>query len=629
MQAKEAAIRKLNFSEDILSLSHFHSVLQTKPIPEYVLVSLGQHVNSEVRLAALSNTLHPNWMKSLIEVPKKNPLFLRWVSDAESTVKSAVESDNVFFFVGKDANEAALATSALARVFAISDGASVEPTRLDESQEHSDWLVRMSIASNICTPTNLLNRLKQDSHALVAKQAEITIAKLSDKPEMEMLDKEKRQSCFYELSKVVAAAIKSKHQMVAPDDTVWGYCMHPEVLWDPSRINEVTKTWSKDEWHLFGAWILPLEPEALAPYLTSESIVAFAVKYLKRKKLSLAYLASHPFCSEVSLKLLAEDKNNNVCCAVAKNPNTLSASLKLLAELKGGGRVLINNIAGNPNTPDVILDKLAKDKDEDVRKAVAANPNTSMASLKLLAREEDKWIRFAVACNLNTSIALLTLLAEDEMSLTRKAVAENPNTPVHLLTQLAQDKDEWVRRNVAENPNTPVMLLKLLAKDEDYLVLRGVARNPNTPKASLALLARDKNEYIRKAVADNGKVPAVKLETTSSNKYAFLQSLSLAEYKEYIRFALSPDIILPADITTLDIRRGVESLGLLREEISYEELTEMRISKDRLQRVAVCFHNNVTENFLAILSQDKDLAVAEIAKEMYADLFENIPILKK
>jgi hypothetical protein len=103
----------------------------------------------------------------------------------------------------------------------------------------------------------------------------------------------------------------------------------------------------------------------------------------------------------------------------------------------------------------------------------------------------------------------------------------------------------------------------------------------------------------------------------------------LTEYKEYIRIALSPDITLPADITTLDVGRGVESLGLLREEISYEELTEMRISKDRLQRVAVCFHNNVTENFLAILSQDKDSAVAEIAKGMYADLFGNIPIFKK
>jgi hypothetical protein len=54
--------------------------------------------------------------------------------------------------------------------------------------------------------------------------------------------------------------------------------------------------------------------------------------------------------------------------------------------------------------------------------------------------------------------------------------------------------------------------------------------------------------------------------------------------------------------TTLDIRRGVESLGLLREETSYKELSKMRISKGRLQRVMVYFHNKATESFLAIFS---------------------------
>ena len=107
-------------------------------------------------------------------------------------------------------------------------------------------------------------------------------------------------------------------------------------------------------------------------------------------------------------------------------------------------------------------------------------------------------------------------------------------------------------------------------------------------------------------------------ETSSTNKYVCLQSLSLAKYKEHIRIALSPEITLPTNITTLDIRRGVESLGLLKEATSHKKLTEMRVSKDRLQRVAVCFHHKVTENLLAILSEDKDLAVAEIAKEMLA-----------
>jgi hypothetical protein len=733
MEAKEAAIKKLNFPDDILSLPHFHLVLQTSDIPEQVLMRLEQHENSEVSLAACSNPLHPNFTKSLIETPKTNALFIRWVNEADKAVQSAVGSDNVFFFAGEGANKAAVSKSALVRVLAISDSTSVEPALLDESQEHSDWLVRMSIAANIGTPINTLHKLKQDSHALVAKQAEITIVKIRDKPETELLDEEARQSYLSELFKDIAVSIKSKHhQIVAIDDPVWGHCLNLQLLWDPSRIHEVTEMWTDDEWQLFGEWILSLEPKALAPYLTSEAIVAFAVKHLKHEKASLIYLESHPLCTEASLNDLSKSKYLEVREAVANNSNTSSVALTLLA--KDRSSLVRSSVAANPNTPMTSLKLLAKDEYDDVREAVARNPNTSKVSLRLLAKDLSYFgffIREAVAANPNTSEASLELLARDKKRLVCATVAANPSTPVvlakKLLLMLAKDKDDdvretvaqsphlpdklltllandvghhvrgavaenlvtpaellsllamdgdwWVRRCVALNPNTPKELLKLLAndvshfvrgavaknlvtpaellsllaKDEDIevrldvagnintpsellklltedehsAVRKSVARNSNTPKESLKLLTKDKDEWVRSgvpcsAVTENPKTPKNKLETTSSNKYAFLESLSLAEYKEHIRIALSPDIRLPTDITTLDIRRGVESLGLLREEIGYEELTKMRISMDRLQRVAVCFHDKVTENLLSILSEDKDVAVAEIAKEMFA-----------
>jgi 3-methyladenine DNA glycosylase AlkC len=539
IDAKASAIEKLNFPEDILALPHFNSILQTKAIPEQVLVCLGQHKDSEVRFAALSNPLHPSWIKSLIEAPKTNPLFIKWASKAQQSAQSALESDNVFFFAGKDANKAAVSTSELVRVFAMSDGASVEPARLAKSQKHNDWLVRMSIASNIGTPINALNKLKQDSHSLVAKQAEMTIAKLSDKPEIGLLDEDSRQSSFYELSKDIAVVLKSKrHQTVAIDDPVWGHCINPAVLWDQSRINEVTETWTDAEWQLFGEWILPLAPKALAPYLTSEAIETFMVKHLKRKNKSLEYLASVILYSEAALKLLAKDKDDWVR----------------------------KSVAGNSNTPEALLKLLSKDKDYSVRRCIARNPNTPEA--------------------------LLSQLSKDKYPSVRKGVAENPDTPEALMTLLSEDKDSGVRQAAVENINPPEFILKQLAKDEENKVRGAVATDPDTSKETF--------------------------ETSSTNKYACLQSLPLAEYKEHILIALSPEITLPTDITTLDIRRGVESLGLLSEEVSHKELTEMRISKDRLQRVAVCFHDKATESLLSILSEDKDLAIAEIAKEMLA-----------
>ena len=674
IDAKVSVIEKLNFPEDILALPHFNSILQTKAMPEKVLIRLGQHEDSEVRSAALSNPLHPSWIKSLIEAPKTNDLFIKWASEAQQSAQSALESDNVFFFAGKDANKAAGSKSELVRILAMSYGASVEPTRLAKSQKHNDWLVRMSIASNIGTPINALNKLTQDSHALVAKQAEMTIAKLSGKPDIELLDEEVRQSSFYELSKDIAVALKSKHhQTVAIDDPVWGRCINPAVLWDPSRINEVTDAWADAEWKLFGEWIHPLAPEALAPYLTSEATETFMLNHLKRKKKSIEYLASHIHYSEAAFKLLSKDKNVDVRERIASNPNTPEALLTLLSKDKNV--VVRKGVAENRNTPPNILAQFANDKKVDVLKGVARNPNTLPDVLAKLAKGKSQLVREYVAGNSNTPKALLALLsktrtvsvrayvagnpntlpdvlaqlASDEYYQVRYNVAYNPNTPEALLTLLSGDKESSVRRLVALNPNTPEALLMLLSEDEYSDVRSGVAGNQNIPEALLTLLSGDKESSVRRLVALNPNTPealltllsgdnthlvryyAVKnldaskdtFEISSTNKYACLQSLSLSEYKEHIRIALSPEITLPTDITTLDIRRGIESLGLLREEINRKELTQMRISKNRLQRVAVCFHHQVTENLLAILSEDKDLAVAEIAKEMLATFDKN------
>jgi hypothetical protein len=74
-------------------------------------------------------------------------------------------------------------------------------------------------------------------------------------------------------------------------------------------------------------------------------------------------------------------------------------------------------------------------------------------------------VRGGVAKNPNTPIKLLQELAKDKDEYVRRDVARNPNTPIKLLQELAKDEDRGVRISVAKNPNTPIKLLEELAED--------------------------------------------------------------------------------------------------------------------------------------------------------------------
>ncbi len=83
-------------------------------------------------------------------------------------------------------------------------------------------------------------------------------------------------------------------------------------------------------------------------------------------------------------------------------------------------------------------------------------------------------------------ISVLEKLAEDASEDVRKVVAKNSNTPGSLLEKLAEDASEDVRSSVAGNPNTPGSVLEKLAEDEDEDVREAVAENANT-SATLAI----------------------------------------------------------------------------------------------------------------------------------------------
>jgi hypothetical protein len=106
-------------------------------------------------------------------------------------------------------------------------------------------------------------------------------------------------------------------------------------------------------------------------------------------------------------------------------------------------------------------------------------------------------VRRVVAGNPNTPKEILEKLAEDTFPAIRCRIAENPKTPIKVLNRLAGDEYSEVRLAVAENPSTPEETLAALSSDQDTDVRYGVAENPHMPEDILVQLCEDDNPYVR------------------------------------------------------------------------------------------------------------------------------------
>ena len=100
-------------------------------------------------------------------------------------------------------------------------------------------------------------------------------------------------------------------------------------------------------------------------------------------------------------------------------------------------------LASNPHTPSEILDALADDPDEAVRKAVASNLNTSADTLKKIAKGNESYpnLSMAVAENKNTPDEMLALVLLDVM----KAAKE---TNVSKATKEVEERKKKSKNNI-------------------------------------------------------------------------------------------------------------------------------------------------------------------------------------
>lgn len=91
-------------------------------------------------------------------------------------------------------------------------------------------------------------------------------------------------------------------------------------------------------------------------------------------------------------------------------------------------------------------------------------------------------------------IAILDKLASDKDEYVRRFVSANPNATADILRKVNDNtsyNEDVVNKNIALNPNTPVDVLKELMSYGDYLVQEQVVKNPNATPELIELYNSD------------------------------------------------------------------------------------------------------------------------------------------
>lgn len=108
-------------------------------------------------------------------------------------------------------------------------------------------------------------------------------------------------------------------------------------------------------------------------------------------------------------------------------------------------------IAGNPETPQAVLDYLAKLNDAGISRRVAENSRAHRSTLMHLSRHEHPDVRLAVAENAGTPTEALIVLSTDKSSDVRYSMASNAQMDEALLRMLIEDENPYVAARAAHN----------------------------------------------------------------------------------------------------------------------------------------------------------------------------------
>ena len=287
-------------------------------------------------------------------------------------------------------------------------------------------------------------------------------------------------------------------------------------------------------------------------------------------------------------------------------------------------------VAGNINTPEDVLEKLAFDPYVSVRKEVAKNRNTTPLVLDKLASDSYVEIRETVAANSHTRPSTLEKLMHDPHVDVQTQDALNKNSTPQILDQLVEESDLEVWRAVARNRRTSRQTLKRLSQESNYIgLLAEVARNNQTSPDVLDNLSSNASSRVRTEAARNwstradilhilAKDASISVRTeVAGNKTSSPDTLEL----------LSNDSLSSVQVEVAkNLNTNKETLAVLAHRSNYvirlyvaqnpnsSVSTLFLLAKDKDERVrrGVAQNPSVTESILSLLANDPNSEIREL-----------------
>ena len=137
-------------------------------------------------------------------------------------------------------------------------------------------------------------------------------------------------------------------------------------------------------------------------------------------------------------------------------------------------------------------------------------------SSRIAARKNNRIGRL-LATNKNISNDIFDRLSENANFNIYLGLIDNPNTPPEILNKLSENENHCIRRGVAKHVNTSIKILELLKSDRHISVREQVAQNTKISPEIIEELANDSAALVRRAIASNPQTSATILDRLKSD----------------------------------------------------------------------------------------------------------------
>lgn len=250
--------------------------------------------------------------------------------------------------------------------------------------------------------------------------------------------------------------------------------------------------------------------------MPASSLVKLATNY---ESWIRSNVASHRNTPAVTLEQLSNDKSYEpILWGIARNPNSPPALLEKL--LREDYQTVANYMVERAIIPPSIMARLLESESEHLRSRVVSRNNLPLdLAGRVINTETYDSVLISLARNpILTSELISTFIQRHELKPDICiALLVQPNLTIDHWQQLANSQSESVRLAIASRENAPSDILVILSDDRELQVRMAIASNLQTPNNILVKLAADLEAEVRTKIAANPQTPIPTLETLATD----------------------------------------------------------------------------------------------------------------